>query len=69
MSQDFLLSCNHEIRLACFAEHLALLCVFPVASNVPTVYFWKHNRIYEATFSPISPGFPTNQHSPLCVWN
>lgn len=60
MSQDFLLSCNDEIRLACFAEHLALLCVFPVASNVPTVYFWKYNQIYEATSSPVSLGFPIN---------
>lgn len=60
MSQDFLLSCTGEIRLACFAEHLALLCVFPVASNVPVVYFWKYNQISEGTYSPVSLGFSIN---------
>lgn len=64
MSQGFLLSCNTEIRLPCLAEHCAALCMFPVASHVPAVYFWKNNQIYEAT-SSVSLGFPTNWHSPL----
>lgn len=66
MSQGFLLSCNTEIRLPCFAEHCAALCVFPVASHVPAVYFWKYNQIYEAT-SSVPLGFPTHWNSPLCL--